>query len=93
MALNPVPAVVFAVTWATMIALVTTSTVTIVEIPSCHGWDILTGCNDTKSLLLSAAVLGTIPGAPDAINLFLAIIGLACRGTVIWSIIEIVRGT
>ena len=94
MAVNPVPALTYASLWAFWIALVTVGTYTLGTVPACNdALDVLTGCDSTFSAILSIGVLGTIPNAPSAVNTFLAILGLATRGTAIWGIVELFRGT
>lgn len=92
MALSPIKALAFGLLWAFWVSVLTEASLETTEIPPCEGWDVVTGCEDTRSRFLSGMVLGTIPGAPGEINAALALLGLLCRGVVIWGLIELARG-
>ena len=93
MALSPIKALFFAITWAFWVAAWGEVDQEIQEIPECSGWDILTGCGATASYLFQVAALGTVPGAPALVNVPFTILGLASRATVMWSLLELFRGT
>ena len=94
MALSPVTAVVFALSWSFFVSVMTSATYVEEEIPSCRTITaILSGCDSTVGKILSVLVLGTIPGATLEVNLVFALLGVAARGVAIWGIIELLRGT
>lgn len=97
MALNPVPAITYVALWGAYTSIVLTGTAAVSDVgvlPECADLsDVLSGCNSTVSKILALGVLGTVPGAPNLVNVFFAVLGLAARASIIWSIIEVLRGT
>lgn len=93
MALSPVRAVAFSLLWAFWVSLITEASTNNAEVTPCTGWDVLTGCDDTKDEIFQKLALGTIPGADADLNAFFAIIGIACRLTGIWGLMELIRGS
>lgn len=97
MALNPVPAITYVALWGAYTSIVLTGTAAVSDVavlPECSGLtDVLSGCDSTLSKILALGVLGTVPGAPDLVNVFFAVLGLTARASIVWSVIEVLRGT
>lgn len=94
MALNPVPAITFATLFALFVSVISGSAATVQELPECSSaWNFVTGCDNAFSKFLAIGVIGTIPGAPTLVNALFGVVGLACRTTILWAIIEWFRGT
>lgn len=93
MALSPIRTLGFALLWAFWVSAMTEATNQPTEIPSCSGWNVLTGCDSTVSKFLAVMVLGTIPGAPALVNALFAVIGVISRAVGIWAVMELIRGS
>ncbi len=94
MAHNPLPALTYVIVWGLFVAVIYDGDYDALDdIPECEDvFDLFTGCNDTASYVLTVGVLGTIPGAPDLVNVFFAVIGLISRISIVWSLVELARG-
>lgn len=92
MALNPIRAVSFALLWTFWVSAMTAATVTPDEIPECSGWDVVTGCDETKSKIMATMAFGTVPGLGLEWNALFAILGVTARLTAIWGLLELIRG-
>ena len=91
--IDPVPPLVFSVSWALFVGYMTTGEAgTVANAPVCDGWDYLTGCNNVFSYWASIILLGTIPGASPLLNVPFAIAGLASRATIGWALTRLARG-
>lgn len=90
--ISPVQALTFAGLWGWFVAAITHGTATLADLPDCTGWNILTGCDSTISAVFSILALGTIPGAPAEVNAIFAVLGLSCRATGIWAVMQLIRG-
>lgn len=78
MGINPIPTVALIVTIRLVVALATRTTY---DVP---GFGL-----DEAISLFSVFVLGTIPGAPVAIQ---AIVGIVTTGTLVYAIVQLLRG-
>lgn len=78
----------------TVLALAAGAEATFTEIEPCDGFaDIVTGCGDTTSSIMTSLVLGTIPGpAWPWLVLVNAVLVVGYAGLVIFSVLRLVRG-
>lgn len=86
---DPVPAITYAVIFATFTAVIFSGTASAIVLAECDDFDdLLEGdCADLVSELFDVVAIGTIPGAPLEINVFYGAIGLSCRLVlVVWLI-------
>jgi len=87
--LNPIPWIILVVASRILIAILSGVAATETAPDPCDDFlDIITGCDGFLGYI-GSLLLGTLPGLPDEINVFLAIIGLAID---IWIIAAFVRG-
>lgn len=94
MGTNPSGSLTFVLVWGFYMSIVLGAQASVPSVPECEDpIDFLTGCSSTISAILSIGVLGTIPGAPDMVNAFFALIGLVARANIIWAILQLFRGS
>lgn len=93
MADNPVGPLAVAALMAAFIALMQGGAVVVLSLDDCGLIDVLTGCGPLKDQILGILALGIIPGAPLVVNLLFGTFGIILRGMVLWSFIELIRGT
>ncbi len=93
MALSPLKALFFSLTWAFWVAAWGEAEQDVEEVPECSGWDLFLGCDETVDRIFEIVGVGTVPGAPVLVNIPFGILGVLSRLTVLWSLLELFRGT
>ena len=90
MGVNPVPWILIIVAQTMLVSIVQSGTFEDPEAPEvdCDVFSLTPGCSTN----IDNYILGTIDGAPSAINAALALLRLASVAMLIWAIVQLFRG-